>query len=489
MKSIRIVLASPSDLADERTLITNIINNTDKRFKRQGITLDLRRWEDTPPGANPIGGQGTIDEDLGIEDSDIFICLYWKKVGTIIDGLNETGTEHELNTAIKAYHEKGNPDIKFLLKKVDDSDKDDGYKKIEEISQKVQPLALYKEFSSLDELKDIIDEILFSEFFKKKGNTKTTAPEEKKYFEASSDSEFLSALMPNQRVILHNRFYDVLSTPPTSPNIQLEEVFDGHEIIIHDITNLTILGDQTKIITAPRYASVLTFKNCENVTLSNLTIGHTPHKGECMGAVLKFEDCNNITLNNLELFGCGTYGIELHNTSNVKTNGCHIYECTYGALYLNSSDLVLKNCTISNCTHLVGCLIELESSYVNMSNVLICDNETTNSIFSLDNSIIYGDAISLCNNTYCTLGWNATNLFLSNNTLISGYYATVSSTTKHDHSVFESWISYISEKSQIEHAYFDDGIFSISFNAPDMDTIEEYSAYFEAMPDIDFTCG
>lgn len=37
-------------------------NNKDKHFKRQGITLDLRRWEDTVPGASLIGGQGTIDK-------------------------------------------------------------------------------------------------------------------------------------------------------------------------------------------------------------------------------------------------------------------------------------------------------------------------------------------------------------------------------------------------------------------------------------------
>ena len=76
MKSIRVVLASPSDLKEERTLITNIIKNTDNRFKRQGVTLDLRRWEDTVPGASPIGGQGTIDDDLEIKDADVFICLY-----------------------------------------------------------------------------------------------------------------------------------------------------------------------------------------------------------------------------------------------------------------------------------------------------------------------------------------------------------------------------------------------------------------------------
>lgn len=164
MKSIRIVLASPSDLMEERTLITNIVKNTDNRFKRQGVTLDLRRWEDTVPGASPIGGQGTIDDDLGIKDADVFICLYWKKVGTIIEELNETGTEHELNVAIQSYKETGKPDIKFFLKKVNDDEKDESYRSIEEIAEKIQPLALYKEFETLDELKEVIDEILLSEF-------------------------------------------------------------------------------------------------------------------------------------------------------------------------------------------------------------------------------------------------------------------------------------------------------------------------------------
>lgn len=491
MKSIRIVLASPSDLTEERTLITNIVNNTDKRFKRQGVTLDLRRWEDTVPGANPIGGQGIIDNDLGIEEADIFICLYWKKVGTVIEGLNETGTEHELNAAIESFRVRGKPDIKFLLKKVEMADKDEDYKKIEKIekiAQKIQPLALYKEFSSVDELKGIMDEILLAEFFNKT-TAKSVSYEERKYVEASSESQFLDALIPNQRVILHNKFYDILSSTSKSPYVQLEEVFDGQEIIIRDVTNLTLLGDQTKIITVPRYATVLTFRNCESITLSNLTIGHTPHKGECIGAVLKFEECNNIILNNLELFGCGTYGIELTNTSNVTMNGCHIYECTSGAIRLFSSDLEIKNTTISDCTNLIGCLINLEASYMNMVNVFICNNETTESIFALKSSNIYGEAISLSNNKYASLGWETDKLKLSNNIILNTYPAEVYSKKKISYTEFKKIKDFISEKSQIENTSFEDGIFSILFCAPDLETINKYELYFANNSDIEMACG
>ena len=56
---------------------------------------------------------------------------------------------------------------------------------------------------------------------------------------------------------------------------------------------------------------MICFRECSNIKLIGLTLGHTPRKGSCMGSVLRFENCNNIQLDSLELFGCGTYGIEL----------------------------------------------------------------------------------------------------------------------------------------------------------------------------------
>ncbi len=288
---------------------------------------------------------------------------------------------------------------------------------------------------------------------------------------------------------MHNKFYDILSSRPTSPCVYTEEVSDGQEIIIRNISDFTLLGDQTKIITCPRYATVLTFENCENITLSNLTIGHTPHKGECAGAVLKFIECNNIALNNLELFGCGTYGLELHNTTNITMNGCHIYECTYGAMYLNSSDLIMKNTIVSDCRNLAGCLFELESSYINMVNILISENETSNCIFSLENSNIYGEAISLCNNKYSNLGWDTDSLYLYNNTHLYTYPAEINSTVKLLREDFDSAMNYISIKSEIVHSSYNEGFFSITFNAPDMKTINEYSQYFSNESNIQFGCG
>lgn len=163
-----------------------------------------------------------------------------------------------------------------------------------------------------------------------------------KYIEVPDESKLWNSIVSNQNLILHNRFYDILSYRSGSENVYWEDVFDGQEVLLRNVKNFTLLGDQTKIITSPRYATVLTFEQCENIVLSNLTIGHTPHKGECVGAVLKFIDCNNVRLDNLELFGCGTYGIELRGTTNITVNGCHIYECTEGADYVDSSDLVLK---------------------------------------------------------------------------------------------------------------------------------------------------
>lgn len=489
MESIRIVLASPSDLKDERTLITNIINITDKRFKKQGITLDLRRWEDTPPGANFIGGQGTIDDDLEIADADIFICLYWKKIGTIIEGLDETGTEHELNIAIDSFKRNGKPDIKFFLKKTNVTEGDENYSQIMDIAKKIQPLALYKEFDSLDELKNVIEEILFAEFFKKNTESVISNDKEKTYVEADTELKLLESIASDQRIILHNKFYDVLSAKPTSKNIYLNEVFDGHEIIIEDITNFALIGDESKIITNPRYATVLTFRRCDNITLSNLFIGHTPHKGECVGAVLSFIECNNVVLNNLELFGCGTYGLDLHNSNNIVMNGCHIYECSYGGIFMESSDLFMKNSIISDCHDLAGCVLELNSSYINMKNVLITKNTTENCIFALTDSNIYGEAITICKNRYGRLGRETDGLSLNNNIQLYWYPAEINSVNSTSHEIYEEELEYISQKSRIIKSLYDNEKFSIQFEAPNMETIKEYSEHYSDNPNIQLGCG
>lgn len=64
-----------------------------------------------------------------------------------------------------------------------------------------------------------------------------------------------------------------------------DEVFDGYQLVLNQCVNLVIQGtDGAAIVVSPRYAYPLSFRNCRNMTLRNLTIGHTDEataKGAC----------------------------------------------------------------------------------------------------------------------------------------------------------------------------------------------------------------
>ena len=59
----------------------------------------------------------------------------------------------------------------------------------------------------------------------------------------------------------------------------------------------------------PRYAFCLKFVNCSNCEVENLTIGHTVG-GFCSGGVIGAEQ-SSVTVKDCDLYGCGTYGLNL----------------------------------------------------------------------------------------------------------------------------------------------------------------------------------
>ena len=115
VEKITIVLASPSDLSEERKMIKNLVDSFNTTYMRNNICIDLRMWENSTPGMNINGPQGRIDDDLGIDEADLFICMYWKKIGTKLQNENVAGTEHELNLALDSYDKRGKPDIKVFF--------------------------------------------------------------------------------------------------------------------------------------------------------------------------------------------------------------------------------------------------------------------------------------------------------------------------------------------------------------------------------------
>lgn len=47
MEKIQVVLASPSDLADERQMIKDLVNSLNPLYMKNGICIDLRMWENS----------------------------------------------------------------------------------------------------------------------------------------------------------------------------------------------------------------------------------------------------------------------------------------------------------------------------------------------------------------------------------------------------------------------------------------------------------
>lgn len=122
---------------------------------------------------------------------------------------------------------------------------------------------------------------------------------------------------------------------------------DGPTIVISGYKNITIrsdVQDRRAIEVTPRYAYVLEFISCENLTFTNLLLGHT-REGYCSNGVLGFDDCKNITITNCGLYGCGTEGIVARQCQNLQMTGSEIYECSYSIMHL----FTCTDCTFTNC--------------------------------------------------------------------------------------------------------------------------------------------
>lgn len=172
----------------------------------------------------------------------------------------------------------------------------------------------------------------------------------------STSRELWDAIGSDRTITLRPGVYDLVSIADTltasSPHIAFEAVYDGIEAVIRNVQNLTIIGPKdhsAKIYTQPRYADVLRFDNCQDITLKQIEAGHWPDEGDCNGAVLQFTDCDRIELDDLRLFGSGTYGIWASRTNELHCKDSQIYECTYGILYLTAcEDIHLEDCQFLN---------------------------------------------------------------------------------------------------------------------------------------------
>jgi formylglycine-generating enzyme required for sulfatase activity len=113
-KIVRVFVASPSDVETERNHVAevaaalnrNMAAERDVQFKVLGWKTDVRHR------VHEQGPQGPIDEDLPVAQCDIVVGILWKRLGEPIPEMDdETGTEHEIRSAIDAWRLSRKPEV------------------------------------------------------------------------------------------------------------------------------------------------------------------------------------------------------------------------------------------------------------------------------------------------------------------------------------------------------------------------------------------
>ena len=166
--------------------------------------------------------------------------------------------------------------------------------------------------------------------------------------------EFLDAIGPDRIVVLdgENFFLGDATGYGVADGwyYHWEDCYDGFQLVITGVSGMTIRAAAkdpaaTLFTTAPRYANVIRFMGCDNVTVSGLTVGHSEELGECAGGVLDFENCNQVNVERCRLYGCGTLGVYASYGRDLKLTDCEIYDCSMGGVVLYG----VYGATFQNC--------------------------------------------------------------------------------------------------------------------------------------------
>jgi len=141
----------------------------------------------------------------------------------------------------------------------------------------------------------------------------------KERFEINSGAEFVRALGSDRTLLLSARRVEV----PAG-------------VIVSGLRNLRILGAKnggTELVTAGGDA-VLTFSNCFNIDLRQLTIRV---ESTATGAVLSLVNTTNVLVRDCALSGVAATGLSLRESARVNLRNCAVLNCGAGILSAEES--------------------------------------------------------------------------------------------------------------------------------------------------------
>ena len=159
-KILRVFLASPGDLQEERKAVDSVITEFNKSWADAlGYQIELLGWEDTVPGFGRP--QHLINPE--VDRCDLFIGLMWKRWGTPPDkdGEFSSGFEEEFKRAMDRREHSKSPEIALFFKKISDESMGDpgpDLKKVLEFRERImtEKKLLFREFSTIPEIETLV---------------------------------------------------------------------------------------------------------------------------------------------------------------------------------------------------------------------------------------------------------------------------------------------------------------------------------------------
>lgn len=158
MRQIKLFMASPSDVKDERKLFTEVVESINRsRAHAENIHLEAVTWGKYayPDAENP---QEIINKLFN--DAELLIVVFWNKFGAPTKTF-PSGTMEEFSLAYAKRQATGAPSIKIYFrtpKALLRSDDLIELKKVLEFKEMIKDSTLYKEYKNISEFKSLLQE-------------------------------------------------------------------------------------------------------------------------------------------------------------------------------------------------------------------------------------------------------------------------------------------------------------------------------------------
>jgi len=152
-ETLRVFIASPSDLAEERQAATEAINEWNvQHAAAESVVLLPVKWETHATPRSGVRPQEAINRQL-VQGCDILIGMFWTRIGTGT-GVADSGTVEEIDRFVVG----GKPAMLYFSSRPIDPDKIDlkQHKKLKSFKRATFKKALTGGFSAVNDLRQLL---------------------------------------------------------------------------------------------------------------------------------------------------------------------------------------------------------------------------------------------------------------------------------------------------------------------------------------------